>query len=150
MPDHDRSDTAIEAHHLADMTLVTSATLVLDGAPSGTRVVVEFAEVEWSGDRIVAHRKGASAADWLAIGPDGTGMLDIRLLLETRDGALVYVHGLGRNHAREFTAGAPNYFSLVFETGDARYAWLNRMCAIAKGRLQPDGKTIQFAVYELR
>jgi hypothetical protein len=149
MVEQDRNDIAIEARHLAHMKLVTSATLVLDGAPTGTRIVVEFAEVEWSGDRLVAHRKGAAAADWLAIGTDGTGLLDVRFVLETHDGALVYVHGLGRNYAREFTAGGPNYFSLVFETGDARYAWLNRVCAIAKGRLQPDGKTVLFAVYEL-
>ena len=144
---HDRTDTAIEALPLATMTLVTSSTVRLDNTP---RIIVEFAEVAWAGERIVAHRKGQAAADWLTVGADGTGALDVRFLLETADGALIYVHGLGRNHAPEFLAGGANYFSLVFETGDTRYAWLNRICAIAKGRLQPDGKTIEFAVYELR
>jgi hypothetical protein len=147
MPDHDRHDTAVQTLHLANMTLVSSSTVRLDNTP---RIIVEFAEVVWRGERIVAHRKGAAAADWLTVGADGTGALDVRFLLETEDGALIYVHGIGRNHAAEFLAGAANYFSFVFETGDARYAWLNRICAIAKGRLQPDGKTIEFAVYELR
>ena len=146
---HDRNDTAIEATELAKMTLVVSATHVLEKTPVGTRIVVEFERVDWRGARITAHRKGTAAADWLTAGPEGTGCLDVRFLLETEDGAAIYVHGLGRTHAAEFTQGAASYFSFVFETGDARYAWLNRASAIAKGRLQPDGKTIEFAVYEL-
>jgi hypothetical protein len=150
MTEHDRHDTAIEAIELAEMRLVASETLRLDGTPSGTRIIVEFGEIEWTGPRITARRKGVAAADWLTIGPDQTGCLDVRFTLETSDGALVYVHGIGRNHAAEFMTGAANYFSFVFETGDARYAWLNRICAIAKGRLQADGRTIAFRVYELR
>jgi hypothetical protein len=145
----DRADLSVTAVPLATMTLTLADPLRLDATPSGTRIIVEFTKGEWIGDRLKAKLKGASAADWLTIGPEGTGCLDFRFLLETHDGALVYVHGLGRNVASEFMDGGANYFSMSFETGDARYAWLNRVQAIAKGRRQTDG-TVRFGVYELR
>ena len=140
----------MEAVPLAGLTLAMGTPLRLDNTPVGTRVIVEFTKVEWSGERLRATRKGAAAADWLTVGPEGTGCLDFRFLVETQDGALVFVHGLGRSNAMQFSDGGPNYFSMSFETGDARYAWLNRIQAIAKGRLQTDGSTIKFLVYELR
>jgi len=39
---------------------------------------------------------GAAAADWLVIGPEGTGSLDIRATFQTDDGAIVYGHYTGR------------------------------------------------------
>jgi hypothetical protein len=150
MDTEDRSDLTVTAVPLATMTLEMAPPVRLDNTPSGTRIVVEFTRVDWEGPRLRATREGATAADWLTIGPEGTGALDFRFLLETHDGALVYVHGLGRNEAAKFALGGANYFSMSFETGDARYAWLNRVQAIAKGRLQADGKTVRFAVFELR
>jgi hypothetical protein len=73
------------------------------------------------------------------------------MLLETDDGAIVYVYGLGRNDADHFFDGAPNYFTMSFETGHEDYAWLNRIQAVAKGRLDAAHPgEIRFEVYELR
>jgi hypothetical protein len=36
---------------------------------------------------------------------------------------------------------------LHFETGDARYSWLNRVLAVGEGRLQPG--VVEYRVFEL-
>jgi hypothetical protein len=145
-----RTDLSIEAVPLASMTLEMAKPISLEGTPVGVRVIVEFTRVEWTGERIKAQLKGHTAADWITMGPEGTGCLDFRWLIETADGAQIYCHGPGRTRANEFTQGGATYFSMSFETGDARYAFLNTIQAVAKGRLQEDGKTIRFEVYELR
>ncbi len=142
-------DLRLEPVHLATMTVTMAAPIPLERTPAGTRVVVEFTGIELSGARLRARKRGAAAADWLTVGPEGTGVLDARFLLETEDGALIYVHGPGRNEAAAFMQGGVNYFALSFETGAPTYAWLNRVHAVAKGRRQPDG-TVRFEVYELR
>jgi hypothetical protein len=144
-------DLLIEVVPLATMVLSMATPIRLDGTPSGTRIIVEFTEAKWTGERLRARTKGRTHGDWLTVGPEGTGCLDFRMLLETDDGALIYVHGLGRNDAVRFFEGAPNYFTMSFETGAESYAWLNRIQAVAKGRLdsgQPD--KIRFEVFELR
>ena len=81
------------------------------------------------------------AGDWLTIGPDNVATLDIRFVLETHDGANVLVQGMGRTDSVKFASGGPLYFAPLFETKDPRYAWLNKVQAIAKGRAaetQPD------------
>jgi hypothetical protein len=140
----------LEILPLATMQIVMAPPLILDGTPAGTRVVVEFEQVVWSGERLRAKTRGRTSGDWLTIGPDQTACLDFRMLLETDDGALVYVHGLGRTDSARLMQGAPNYFTMSFETGDDRYRWLNRIQAIAKGCLGADPRQITYQVYEAR
>jgi hypothetical protein len=40
------------------------------------------------------------------------------------------------------------YAAPLFETGDERYAWLNRIQAVAKGTL--DGPTLTYEIAEMR
>ena len=59
--------------------------------------------------------------DWVTSRPDGSALLDVRLLLETDDGAVILMQYKGiltEGGARLRTAP-------LFETGDERYAWLN-------------------------
>jgi hypothetical protein len=127
-----------------------AAPIRMDGTPSGTRIIVEFEKIVWTGERLRATSRGHTSGDWVTVGPEGTGSLDFRMLLETDDHALIYVHGMGRTDATRFLQGAANYFSMSFETGDDRYRWLNRIQAIAKGALAGDPTHITFAVYEMQ
>jgi hypothetical protein len=138
----------IELVPLATITLEMSPPTVLANAPNGTRVIVEFQQVSWQGERIRAQRKGATAGDWLVVGTDGTASLDARFVLETDDGALIYVHGSGRTDGAGFARGEPVYFDFLFETGDVRYLWLNRILAVAKGAAR--GSTVTLEVAEVR
>lgn len=119
---------------------------VLAGTPAGDRWIFEVVEGSFEGDRLRATVRGQANADWFLLGPDGTGSLDVRVLVETHDGALVYVHYTGRVAAGE--PGAPLYATPRFDTGDERYRWLNRIQAVAKGHLTGDRLT--YEVYELR
>ncbi|APR74847.1 Hypothetical protein A7982_00193 [Minicystis rosea] len=60
---------------------------------------------------------------------------------------MIFVQTHGRTDSATFAKGAPVYLAPRFETGDARYAWLNRIQAVAKGSLAAG--EVQFEVYEL-
>src|SRR4029453_1884378 len=86
----------IELVDLATMTAELRPPLVLSGTPAGDRMSSEVEPGRREGDRIRALLKGRAAADWLTVGPDGTGALDVRALVETDDGALVFIQYNGR------------------------------------------------------
>ena len=77
-------------------------------------------------------------------------VLDVRTLLETHDGALVYVSYRGRLDLSGGPGATPSYAAPLFDTGDERYAWLNAIQAVAKGTLSDGGATITYEVHELR
>lgn len=139
----------LELVPLATMEITMSSSR-MDGTPVGTRVIVEYERVVWTGDRMRAVTRGHVSGDWLTVGADLTSCFDIRILLETDDGALVYVYGIGRTDAGRFLQGGANYFALTFETGDERYRWLNRVQAVAKGAVGDNPRVATFDVYELR
>jgi hypothetical protein len=138
---------SIELVPLAVMVVELADPLVLPNTPAGTRVIVEVKSFTVEGDRLRGKNKGVAAADWLTIGPDGTATLDVRATMETDDGALIFAYYQGR---RDFSQGldAPLYTAPKFETGDERYAWLNKIQAVAKGEL--DGSMLTYDMYEVR
>ena len=90
-------------------------------------------------------------ADSIFMTPDGLALLDVRGVLRTDDGAMIYIQYVGRRHgsaavmarlaAGEAVDPSEYYFrtALTFETGDPRYAWLNGVLAVAKGSRPPAG-----------
>jgi hypothetical protein len=86
-----------------------------------------------------------NGADWQLVSADGLAHLDTRYALKTDDGALIYIqtHGFRYGPAdvmAEIAKGNPvdpnkYYFRVYiqFETGSARYEWLNRAMAIGAG-----------------
>ncbi|HJQ85638.1 MAG TPA: DUF3237 domain-containing protein [Candidatus Binatia bacterium] len=138
----------IELVPLARATVTLSPPIVLPSTPSGMRVIFEMTGYRLEGERLRATQRGAAAADWLVVGPEGTGTLDSRVTLETAEGTPVLLHYGGRVDASRGLGGAAIYAAFQFETGDERYAWLNRLLAVGKGTL--DGSTLAYDVYELR
>lgn len=122
--------------------------LVVSGAPAGDRMIFEVASARFEGDRFSASLKGVAAADWAILGPGAIVTLDVKLTLETDDGALLFAQYGGRSDVASFPEPSPVYVTPRFETGDERYAWLNRIQAVGKGLL--DGKTLTYEWYELR
>lgn len=121
--------------------------IMIPGTPSGTRVIVEIASVDFRGERLRAKLKGAAAADWAVVSPAGVGLMDVRLTLETDDGALIYMTYNGRVDVSHGLEGATAYTAPRFETGDERYAWLNRIQAVAKGVISEG--VLRYELYEL-
>jgi hypothetical protein len=132
---------------LGRMIAVLRAPIVLSGTPGGDRMIFEVASGRLVGDRLNATITGSANADWFTIGPDGTGSLDVRVLAETDDGALVFIHYTGRTDLSA-NGGAPIYAAPRFDTGDDRYRWLNVVQAVGRGHLV--GDTLTYDLYELR
>jgi hypothetical protein len=124
--------------------------LAVGPGPYGTRTVFEVVGGRVAGERL----NGAiltGGADWLLAGPDGFGRLDVRVQLQTDDGAAIYVSyfGLLELNAKvaaflergEGTEFSDQYFRTAprMETGDERYAWVQQSLFVAAGRLVPGG-----------
>lgn len=133
---------------LGTMTALLRKPYVLSRTPVGDRLVYEVASGSFEGERLRGTMHGTSTADWLTIGPDGTATLDVRSVLRTEDGAFVYLHYSGRVDVSNGPGTAPMYAAPLFETGDDRYRWLNKVQAVAKGVL--DGHTLTYEVCEVR
>ena len=122
-------------------------TIVVEGTPQGTLMVGELRDSTWEGERFRARQQGHAAADWLNVSPDGTAVVDVRITLETHDGAMVFVEYRGRSNLETGIA----YSTPTFRTGDARYAWMNRIQAVAKGTWDAEAMRVTYPmVYELR
>lgn len=101
----------------------------------------------------------SGGGDWLLQGADGVGRLDVRATLRTVDGALIYLqyHGVlvmtpeamaAVGDGGETQFGQLHFFTQPrFETGDERYAWLNRTIAIGQGRVIPQG--VQYRMFSV-
>ena len=137
---------AIELHHLCTVEAQLSRPVVLPDTPSGTRMVFEIKAAKVEGDRLSGTLTGNAGADWLTVAPDGTGTLDVRSLMTTDDGAVVFIQYLGRVDTS--VRGAPVYATPRFDTGDERYRWLNKIQAVGKGT--HDGSTLTYDWYEVR
>jgi hypothetical protein len=87
--------------------------------------------------------------DWLLIGPDGWGRLDVRAQMQMADGALIYVQYYGLIELNQAAAALQGgtatgfdqqYFRTNprFETSDPRYAWLQQSVFVGQGRIIED------------
>ncbi len=139
---------AIELVPFATATIRIKEPIMLPNTPRGTRAIIEVPEATYEGERMRAKLKGVAAADWVTVGPDGTASLDVRLTVETDDGALIFVSYGGRTDVSEGIGAAPVYSTPLFETGDERYAWLNKVQTVAKGTIE--GDVLTYEIYEVR
>jgi Protein of unknown function (DUF3237) len=127
--------------------------------PFGTRRIREVLSGEVTGDRI-RGTVGTGGADWVLVGSDGYGRLDVRLTLHTHDGAHIYVQyfglieytdaALAANAGHRSSDWGDHYFRTCprLETGDRRYEWVNQTVFVARGRLHP-GPIVEYEVFRL-
>ena len=104
-----------------------------------------------AGERINATLAGPAAGDFL-VRTGAIGVIDARVTLRTNDDALIYMTYGGRLDLSNPGGGIFAYVAPVFETGDARYAWLNAVQAAGKGRLtlSADGGSLEYEIFEIR
>jgi Protein of unknown function (DUF3237) len=116
--------------------------------PAGTRLIFETATARLEG--LSGELAGSSGGDWLLVGPEGTATLDIRETFRTDDGALIFTQYNGRSDASTgLDLPKTVYVAPRFETGDERYAWLNKIQAVGKGVVQED-LSLEYELFELR
>jgi hypothetical protein len=141
----------IELVPLCRVVLELMPSLAVGAGPAGNRFVGAIRTAAVTGERLRATLAGPAAADWM-ISAGSIGMIDARLTLRSDDDALIYVQYGGRLDLSNPAAGIFAYVAPVFETGDARYAWLNRIQAAGKGQLFLDanGGRLDYEFCEIR
>lgn len=140
----------IELVPLCEMVVELLPSLNVGTGPAGSRSVGAISAATVTGERLNATLAGPSAADWL-VRTGSIGVIDARLTLRTHDDALIYMTYGGRLSLSGSNAMVA-YSSPVFETGDERYAWLNGVQAVAKGKVEmsADGARLVYEICEVR
>lgn len=116
--------------------------------PLGHRQYFDLQTGVFDGPRLKGRLLG-SGGDWMLVGGDGFLRMDVRIQIETDDGAIICAHYFGpaeTNAAtvRAFATSTPTEFAdqsnrshWVLETGDPRYAWVNQSVFVGEGRVCP-------------
>jgi hypothetical protein len=142
------------------MTLQVSlgAPQKLGAVPYGVRTTVPIMGGSFEGPRL-RGRVRPGGGDWTVLRSDGVLELDLRVTLETGDAALIQLTSLGMRHgppevlaalARGDTVDPASYYfrtTLRFETGHAKYAFLNRMVAVSTADRKATGPI--YTIYEV-
>jgi hypothetical protein len=123
---------------------------VIGMTPGYDRRIGEITGGTFEGERLRGKfRTGGS--DWQSLRADGAITINVRLVMETDDGALIGMRYRGIRHGPEAVIDRlakgevvnPNeyYFRVTpwFETSPGKYDWLNRVVAIAIGHRLPSG-----------
>jgi Protein of unknown function (DUF3237) len=84
----------MELVHEFTFTAVLNDAVPVGEGPFGNRRIREVLSGEVTGERI-RGTVGSGGADWVLVGPDGHGRLDVRLTIHTHDGAHIYVQYFG-------------------------------------------------------
>src|SRR6188508_942139 len=113
----------------------------LGAVPHGTRTIAPIASGTFDGPRL-RGKVLPGGGDWTLLRADGVLELDLRITLETDDGALIYLNSFGIRHgppevlaalARGEAVDPSQYYfrtAMRFETADPTLAWLNRILAL--------------------
>jgi hypothetical protein len=145
----------IRTSYLFTLKLAVSGLQQVGDTPSGHRRIGLVAGGTFAGPKL----RGTvlpGGNDWLTGRSDGATTLDVRIVLQTDDGAPIGLTYRGLRHGpaevmQRFNSGqyvdpADYYFRTVasFETAAPKYDWLNRILAIGTGSRPPEGP-----IYEL-
>jgi hypothetical protein len=155
---HNNRRYGVQLEPLAAFRVTLGDIIDLGDTPAGHRRVVPITGGDFSGERLQGTVL-AGGADWQLVHLDGMITVDTRYLLRTHDGVTINLATSGVRHGppevlQRLAAGASvdpaeYYFRLFlrFETGDARYAWLNRTLAVAEAARSAD--TVRYQAYTL-
>jgi hypothetical protein len=148
----------VRLEHLMDYHVDLKPPVDVGRGPLGNRTIFDVLGGHAEGPRLRGTFL-ASGGDWLLVDDGNVGRLDVRGTLATDDGAHIYIHYYGVLELNEkvqnaLLKGEPcdygdTYFMTQprFETGDERYAWLNKLAAVAEGRVLPNA--VEYRVFEL-
>ena len=114
--------------------LETSAIEEIGSTPHGKLSIFPVTGGSFEGERL-RGKVLAGGGDWVSGRADNALELDLRVTLETDDGALIYMTFTGlRDDAHQYFRTLPR-----FETAAPKYAFLNRLLAVGIGEIRADG-----------
>ncbi len=132
--------------------------LPIGRTPYGERRIASFAGGSFTGPKLRGTAL-AGGGGWMLLRPDGVLDIEVRIVLQTDDRQMIYMHWKGLRHGPKEVIDRLNrgegvdpssyYFRTTpyFETGSEKYSWLNRICSIATGSRVGDRRG--FDVYQV-
>jgi hypothetical protein len=141
----------MQTRPLMTLRVTTAKALDVGPVPTGVRRIAPITEGRFEGPRLRGTIVPGASADWLLLRADGVLELDLRVTLETDDGALISMRSFGLRHGPPDVIAAMSrggtvdpsayYFRTTprFETGHSSYTFLNRIIAVASGDRRPEG-----------
>src|ERR1700687_5406225 len=115
------------------LRFATSATDEIGLTPHGKLSIFPVTGGSFEGERL-RGKVLAGGGDWVTTKADGTFELDVRVTLETDDGALIHMTFTGvRDDANHYLRTMPR-----FDTAAPKYAVLNRQLGGGTGEIRPE------------
>ena len=151
--------TELRSRHLFSLSMNLPPTIELGATPNGNRRIFIVSGGRFTGDRLQGRVLPEASSDLLLVRGDGSSQQDVRLILQTDDGALILMTYRGIRHAsaevnariaRGERVAASEYYlrtAPFFETSVSSYAWLNTIISVAVGDRTPDG--VDYEVFEI-
>ncbi|HIF09512.1 MAG TPA: DUF3237 domain-containing protein [Sneathiellales bacterium] len=140
----------MKLEHLFEFSVGVKKPAIAGATPTGQRMIADLTGGTFEGPKLKGTVR-ASGADWALVGSDGVIRVDVRAVLETDDGAVIYMPYRGRlvvngavgkvlSSGEGGTEYGDTYWitQVQFETGDERYTWLNSVMAVGEGKIAPD------------
>jgi hypothetical protein len=148
----------LKSEFLFTLTGSIAAPLEIGNTPSGERRIFPIDGGQFEGPRLKGKAL-AGGSDAMLVRADGVVQPDVRLILQTDDGQLIFMRYGGMRHGppevmERLARGdqvdpAAYYFRIVpqFETGSTKYGWLNGIIAVGVGHRLKTGPI--YYVYEI-
>ena len=149
----------LQTRHLFDIRIDYHVSEPVGRTPGGTRTITTLTGGEFSGERLRGLVRPTAGNDWALRRADGNVDVDVRLLLQTHDEALIYMRYTGcivadkpaMSHLlRGESLPAGDYAMLTtgrLETSADDYAWLNRVITVGSAELFPD--RTEYVIHEI-
>jgi hypothetical protein len=146
--------TELRAQPLFIFQLDVQKASMIGKTPGHDRRVGEITGGRFDGERL-RGRLLPGGSDWQTVRDDGAWTLDVRVVMETDDGALIGMTYRGIRHgpkevidriARGEEVSPSDYYLRAtpwFETSSEKYGWLNRIASVALGHRLPNGPIYQ-------
>jgi hypothetical protein len=145
--------------HILSFAVKIGEREVIGPVPEGLRWNVHVTGGEVTGPKVFGKIRPLSG-DWMTIRRDGVAILDVRLTIETNEGALIYVtyygtYDRGEDGYEQALQGqsrppTPIRTAPRFYTSHPNYLWLNRLHCLGIGSTIPDRGEVAYDVYAVR
>jgi hypothetical protein len=138
------------SHLLMMLQVIVAPLQKLGAVPHGTRLIAPITGGTFEGPRL-RGKVVPGGGDWTLSRSDAVLELDLRITLETDDGAFINMSSFGLRHgppeilaalARGESVDPSKYYFRTaprFETSEPAYAFLNQLIAVASGDRRATG-----------
>lgn len=138
----------MKLEHLCEVVAYVAAPILVGPSSWGVRGIHPVVGGTVKGPKLNGKLQPVGA-DWALIRADNCIELDVRVVIETDDGALIHTYYAGivdmtkeevdKFLAGELPTGLRLYVTPRFETSHENYQWLTRIQAVGRGSVEPEG-----------